>query len=572
MKRQFFFSCLLRNLAMCLIPVLALSLVIVLVTIPRQQQEAQRELMNSLLLIRENLSLLLNDSNKVMNLVENSANQANIRSLLQSSSLNYSGFSVYKSITAQLNAIVNSRDYIDSIYVYVPNTQQRYLTNQGKVFTLQEEPDANWYEECVKDDRNMRLVRRTVKQYSFQANGPQYLTIVEQNSRESVVAVNILASYFRRIFNGLHLKEGQSIVIADQNQLLFSNIDETTASLQLSTIFDASRSQHEIGSYLYEIASLDEFGLSLISFIPRSVAYASLNSCLGILAITGAACILFSIANALMHAQNTSKRLYNMVDLIDAASRRQPLPKIQNPRNDIYGYIMTNIVSTFLKNDYLHMLLEEKKLQSISLELAALQYQINPHFLSNTLQIIDFEVLRQNGKPCHANQMIEQLSDFLQYSLRSSRKEVPLQEEIEATKLYISLMQERFQDKVRVEWDIQPECQGLLVPRLIFQPLIENSIRHGTQGLSHPLTIRFFICLQDGLCHMVITDNGNGISEEKLAELRKSIKQFSDYGDRHIGLQNLNRRLELFFHSNRLMELSRSEEGGFCVTLKLPIS
>ncbi len=96
-----------------------------------------------------------------------------------------------------------------------------------------------------------------------------------------------------------------------------------------------------------------------------------------------------------------------------------------------------------------------------------MQYQINPHFLSNTLQTIDFEIMRLTNGPSKVNQMIEQLSEFLQYSLRSPKQEVSITEEIEATKIYINLMQERYPNRFEVKWEIDNTILSLPVPKLI---------------------------------------------------------------------------------------------------------
>lgn len=572
MRKQFFFSSLMRMLAFSLIPILVFSSVYLFFTIPEQQQDVRTQMANNLLLTQENLTLLLNDGNKVMNLMESGTNLSSLRGLLQTDSFNYSGFSIYKNIVAQLSALVNTRDYVDSIYVYTPNDHDHYLTDQGRVLTLGVMPDPDWLTICQSHTDSCRLVRRQVLQYDFQKVGADYLSIVEENSRGAVVVVNIKVSYFRRIFGTLNLKQNQSIMIVDGSKLLFSNTDEETSRALLALLKPEAHREAAYDAYGYLVVSnrSDSLGLDVISILPRSVAYASINRYLTVMLIAAAVCLIFSVVYALVYARRTCQRLYDMVDLIDAASHKKPLPVIRNPRNDIYGYILTNIVSTFLQNDYLQILLDERRFQAISLELSALQYQINPHFLSNTLQIIDFEVLRQVGRPVHANQMIEQLSDFLQYSLKSPQQEVTLRQEIEASREYVALMQARFGDKVQVDWDVEEACEEQPVPLLILQPLIENSIQHGLPSAHGALNIRIAIEKQKDRCRIRVTDNGTGVTPVRLEEIRTSLTNFSDFSEKHIGLQNLFRRLQLRFQIDQLMELSIPQGGGFCVTLTLP--
>ena len=102
-----------------------------------------------------------------------------------------------------------------------------------------------------------------------------------------------------------------------------------------------------------------------------------------------------------------SRQLYAILDLMDAAISHKELPEIRPHSNDLYSHIVTNMIQTFTRNDFLEVSLNEQKFQALSLELSALQYQINPHFLSNTLQMIDFEILKHTKLPTTANEMIQ---------------------------------------------------------------------------------------------------------------------------------------------------------------------
>lgn len=569
MRRRFFLSSFARTLANCLLPLVLLCTVYLAISIPEQRRDVHEQALNNLTLMKENIALLLNDTSKVMNLMENSGNTFTIRRLFQQRKMNYGDYLSYKNLATQLAAIVNSRTYVDSIYITFENSGGTYLTSHGRLYTHDNTPDPDWMETCVGQD-TFRLVRRSVRLTSL-PQATDYLTIVEKNERGYIVAVNINVSYFRRIFSSLALKDEQVLMIVDESNLLLASQD---AALPLFNSLGNPAARETIymsNGQLVVHSHFEALGLEFISTIPQEIAYSTSNRFVAMFLGMAVVCMALSFVSAIISASRTSKRLYSILDLMDAASHHRPLPTVSNPRNDVYGYIMTNIIKTFVQNDYLRVSLDERKFQAISLELSALQYQINPHFLSNTLQIIDFEVLRAVGKPHRANRMIEQLSAFLQYSLKSPNEDVNINQEVEATKLYASLMQARFSNLIELEWFVSPDTLALSIPKLILQPMIENSIQHGREGCVSTLHICISITLQENMLHVSVRDDGPGVAADKLAEVRASLMSFTGFNERHIGLPNLFRRLQLRYGDGCRAEIHSAPGEGFEVCLFIPV-
>lgn len=567
MRKRFFFSSFLSTLSYCLLPLLAMSAVYLAITIPEQRKEVHENSLNNLMLMQENISLLLNDTSKVMNLVESSTISAAVCNLFHSRVMNYNDYLAYKNLVAQLSAIVNSRTYIDSIYLFVPNDRGAYLTSQGQIYTLANAPDQSWIDACTD---NFCLVRRKV-QLSSSSQAMDYLTIMERNERGYIVAVNINISYFQRMFSSLALKDEQVLMIADGDNLLITSRDDAqTLFASLSKRLDQETAWVQDELLVIDSHS-DALDLEFFSVIPKNIAYSAGNRYVSIFIAIVLACMAVCFTGALISASRSCKRLYSIIDLMDAASHNQPLPVVENPRDDIYSYIMTNIIKTFVQNDFLQVSLDERKFQAISLELSALQYQINPHFLSNTLQMIDFEVMRAIGRPHQVNQMIEKLSAFLQYSLKSPNADVTVQQESDATKMYASLMQARFADGIEIEWNISPDTLSIHIPKLILQPMIENSIQHGRKSHAGTLHILISIALEANMLRISVRDDGAGIEAGQLETVRENLLQFKSFSERHIGLPNLFRRLQLRFGDQCRVMIDSEPEKGFEVTLFMPV-
>ena len=196
----------------------------------------------------------------------------------------------------------------------------------------------------------------------------------------------------------------------------------------------------------------------------------------------------------------------------------------------------------------------EKKLESQQLRLnearlAALTRQINPHFLFNTLNAIA-SLIRTN--PEEARRMIYKLSSILRTLLRNTENFSPLREELSFIDNYMAIELVRFGDKLRFVKEIDPATLELLVPSMLLQPLIENSIRHGLSSKVDGGMVRLESRIEDGRLHLLVEDDGVGIPENRLAHLF----------DQGIGISNVNERLKVLFGNTYRMWIdSRPGEG-----------
>lgn len=192
-------------------------------------------------------------------------------------------------------------------------------------------------------------------------------------------------------------------------------------------------------------------------------------------------------------------------------------------------------------------------------QLKMLRYQLNPHFLFNTLNAIS--ALVQVKKSSKANSMIVQLSDFLRYSLDNDPiKRVSLEQELVALKMYLNIEQTRFGDRLQLEFDIQPEANAVLVPSLILQPLIENAIKYAVAPMEAGGKLTIAARLNAGFLEVDIADTGPGL--ENLAVEQNSVG---------VGLRNTIDRLHEFYGDNYKFRLEHASPSGLKVCMRLPL-
>ncbi|MEZ5710006.1 MAG: histidine kinase [Blastomonas sp.] len=190
-------------------------------------------------------------------------------------------------------------------------------------------------------------------------------------------------------------------------------------------------------------------------------------------------------------------------------------------------------------------------------ELRSLRYQVNPHFLFNTLNSLSSLVLR--NRPDEAEAMIMNLSTFYRTSLTSDPlDDVELSEEVKLQNLYLDIEAVRFPDRLKIEIDIPDALMGCCVPGLILQPLVENALKYGVSRATRPVTISITAREQEGRLHISVSDDGDVMPED------------GDKGS-GIGLVNVRDRLDARFGTAAEMDWGAGSEGGFTVHLVMPM-
>lgn len=194
-------------------------------------------------------------------------------------------------------------------------------------------------------------------------------------------------------------------------------------------------------------------------------------------------------------------------------------------------------------------------------QLKMLRYQLNPHFLFNTLNAISTLVLEQDGK--QANKMLSELSAFLRYSLDSDPlQKTSLAEEIRALELYLEIEKTRFGDRLTVTFDVEEDALNAFVPSLILQPAIENAIKYAIAKIETGGEIRITAKHKGRNLCMEVCDNGPDAPEDP-NELLRNAKT-------GVGLVNMRDRLVYLYQERSSFKLERGSPQGLCVQLTIP--
>ncbi len=214
-----------------------------------------------------------------------------------------------------------------------------------------------------------------------------------------------------------------------------------------------------------------------------------------------------------------------------------------------------------------YRLLQEERARGLKSEAMAheaqlkmLRYQLNPHFLFNTLNAISTLVLdKQNTL---ANTMVTRLSHFLRYSLDNDpMAKVTLAQEVEAMKLYLDIEKVRFDERLRLAFEIDREAERALIPSLLLQPLVENAIKYAIAHSVNGGTIRISARVFAGQLLLEVADDGPGMDERAPAKSKRN----------GVGLANTRERLRELYGDSHGFELSRTDPHGLTISIRIPL-
>ncbi|BBI31567.1 histidine kinase [Cohnella abietis] len=231
---------------------------------------------------------------------------------------------------------------------------------------------------------------------------------------------------------------------------------------------------------------------------------------------------------------------------------------------------MTRQIDYLVEKEY------EARLLKKEAEIVALQSQINPHFLYNALGTIDALASIEGQE--QISRISQSLGSMFRYSIKGGQV-ATLSEEVQQVKLYLSIQQIRYEDRVTYQIEIEPGLEEQLLPKLVLQPIVENAIKHGIEQIRDGgcVTIQAR-SIPDGRMAIRVHDNGAGCDERRLGEIRNMLNntgfasRMADEDRSSIGLDNVNRRIRLYYGEQAELTFDSSKGTGTEVTLLLPIT
>jgi two-component system, sensor histidine kinase YesM len=311
-------------------------------------------------------------------------------------------------------------------------------------------------------------------------------------------------------------------------------------------------------------------GVKTIMLTPRSSVFSEVNHLRKVMILVVFMGILISfllgfiLSKPLVESIHKLKRAMNNVEKGNLGQR------VSINSNDEIGELGKGFNHMINEIDRLVSEVYKTSLREKEAEIRALQSQMNPHFLYNTLESINMLAITKGN--FDVSDMVSSLGKLLRYTIDNSSKIVTLEAELSFIRSYVAIQRVRIGENLQYHEEIEPAVMHVCLPKLILQPFIENAIVHG--GFQQGGSISIYAHRVGLLLNIMICDNGKGVPSQKIAKLKNLIKNHdTTSSDKHngIALSNVHERLQLLYGKQYGIQIDSQEHNGFSVTLTLPI-
>ena len=478
---------------------------------------------------------------------------------------------------ASIRTII-AKPYVSNVYMYLEQ-HPNFVFTEDRIIELGSLGHIPWLEAYRSQDENVKLWAKPIQtgntQSVFIFRRLPFLYFGEE--KEGVIAVSLERSYFDSLFNNLPQTSERHIFILDNNftQLYSLRNNDVTQyvqpeDIQLGKSINFSRASEE-GTVLISIVNSSSFNWSYISVIPARALLDQVESLYGMVYAYVLLALLISICLAILVTRRNYRPVRYMIQLIDMYRQKGVIEENVKYSSDEYGYIIYNLIQTFIDKQEADQKLAAEKLLRKESSLLALQSQINPHFLYNTLDAINWESIDQLGIGNSISKMLLCLSSNLRYITRKTDRFVTLQEELDNLQQYIALHELSTSNNISFEIDADEHLLDRSVPVLLLQPLVENAVNHGLSNTQDGL-VQIRIADADGRVLIEIQDNGCGFTPERLQEIQTMLSSGDLTGNDSLGLKNVDGRLKLLYGPDCGLHIQSAPGCGCCIQIILPPS
>lgn len=466
--------------------------------------------------------------------------------------------------------------YIDSIYIYSEPTDTVIMDNNS--IPLSDLSDTDWISayHAVTSPKGTIIPRSKNNVY------PQLITIIKPiyvaDEKKGAIIMNINA---QSIYNSMlyqQYKDGRLffLVNADNkiiisSELSYFNTYPDNIGLNTLTIeSNPKNSVYEINDKNYVVLSGDSAisDYKYISAYPLELYKHKLSTMK--LQIIGILLLLMIIIFILAYVASVRSYspLNEIISFLD--NSQPPADSIEEEDKNELMYIINSIQTHINDKTKMAEILEERMKLLRKSQYDMLQTQINPHFLYNTLETINWMAYNMSNSENPVSKSLINLASFFRNTLTSGYF-VSIENEIKYTNEYVNILALRYGDLFDIEWDIDESILSYTIIKICLQPIIENAVYHGIKQKNDKGLIKIKGLCDDNNIILIVSDDGIGIEKDALDELNKTLSETSFTNEKsHIGLSNVNQRIKIIFGDSYGIHVKSTVGVGTDVYVTIP--
>ncbi len=591
-RYKFFSKSLLTNSLLLLIPIMMIGPYSVIQSTRDNTTAIEKSTYQTLRQLEKTMDLLYSHiDNANIFFSSNPRVTIQLKKAFNEHSLSLDSIKNIENLSLYFQNLIYTDQYIENIYVYYENDNNRiYLPQKGAIQTVTS-PDEKGFIQTYEHSGNKDIWMEVhKKQTSYSSNSVDSLMIYQRlYTRSGLKPAGLIAFEYNltkldQYFKTMLQYEKQSVYIVDSSQnVIYTNSQSSTPGEELNTLFPELTQEKE--NHLFDLKNGNVYnkaaylksprtnGLTYFTFTPSSEIYKTTRNLSGTYLLLTFSAIILSFALAFYKTNREYLYINRIIDIFSNPDEAQKyFDQMNGNAANPFEYIMLNIIRLFLDQKYLKIQASERDYRMQTLKMQALQHQINPHFLHNTLNIIYWEAVRLTSSENSCSSMVSNLSSVMRYSLSDPQETVTIREEIGYLKTYLDIMKSRYTDRFNIHYRIDESSTIYSIKKMILQPLVENSIYHGIKEKEGKGTIWTGIRKLKNSILIYIMDDGVGITPEKLQDIQNRLENASGDCADHIGLTNTNLRLTLAYGDKAGLQLKSVYGKYTLVYFLLPLN
>lgn len=586
MLRKYFFKRFRSYFLIMFLPMLLVFLVTGYFLMSSQQKKIEDEGPATLDSFEESMeATLYNVGYQLDVMMSNSSFSLSLKNLLGNSGMEQKDQIFYDLLKNFFSTYEMAYSYVHSVYLHIDGKDRFMTSASGLIANVDTYYDMEWMDEYLAMDKDERIFtsRRWIQRYSYD-EPTEIISVYYRNTYlDGVIVINIDKSEYGRMLRNVLISERQKIFLLNTKGDIVCTTDQTFETMdednQLTTTISKCVKADQLEQlnnqwlrvgndyYFMYLQYSEYFDIYQVSAIPLGYLFEELRFYIMLAVLVLIMNLVIIVSLAYSYTKRSFYYIEECVNIFSAAERGDTIEPSVSVVKDEYGMILNNIIFLHLKSNQMQLDLIEKHHLYEMTEMMALQLQINPHFIFNTLQIMDIEIVRNIGKKSTLHKMTQQLSSVVKYALTTPTKEVTLREELAYLKAYLEIQKIRFDNNGITYFEVDRSILEEDVFRLLLQPMLENCFEHGRRGEGDQLLIKIKIFDKGEYIYFAVIDNGKGMDRRELAELYQKI---NDSNSKSIGLTNLNRRLILHYGIGSALKIRSKKYQGMEVSFQIP--
>ncbi len=371
--------------------------------------------------------------------------------------------------------------------------------------------------------------------------------------------------------------QGVRVVVENaRHQILYDSLGESADTPADAYGFRIYEKPEE--GFITLSQELPEEGITVHTLYPRTTLRLLHRELIGVSALSVIICILLSCCCAFLFSRSFTRPITRLRQAISRAENEEYVRVEGRVNQDEFGELILHYNRMVERIEYLIRQVYQKDLQKKNAQLIALQTQINPHMMFNTLESIRMKALLAGNQD--VAEMTSLLGKMFRVALTSANERHTVQNELDYVRSFLALQNRRYRTENTLEVDVEEALLPVPCMVILFQPLVENSLSHGSAGPDVPLHIRIVGRREAGGMRFQVSDDGTGMDPDTLMTLsdhleairqgRFGMQPYDTDGKQHIGLENIAKRLQLQFGAQAWLRIVHSNETGTEIEIGMP--